>query len=100
MNFETISLIYLSIAYGSQKESISFQGISDIADGINHAIPTQQELRNSITWLIDKQYIIKLAKKYQLTEKGIVLMNFVANQENSTNAIWKTLQEKLSQEST
>ena len=44
-----------------------------MADGINHAIPTQQELRQSFGWLQRHNLIRKDAKKYALTEAGSAL---------------------------
>jgi hypothetical protein len=50
-NEQTISWIFLSIALASQTEPTDFSGISSVADGINHAVPTQKELQTSIAWL-------------------------------------------------
>jgi hypothetical protein len=43
---QTISWIFLAIAIGSKNSSININGISQIADGINHAIPTHKEMQN------------------------------------------------------
>jgi hypothetical protein len=49
---QVISWIFLAIAIASQNEPTDYKSISMVADGINHAVPTQKELKNSITWLI------------------------------------------------
>ena len=41
-----------------------------VADGINHAVPTQKELQTSIAWLMNHDFIKKSGNKFQLTEKG------------------------------
>lgn len=41
-----------------------------IADGINHAVPTQKELQSSISWLMSKGLVNKVGRKYALAEKG------------------------------
>ncbi len=49
-----ISLIFLSIAIGSQHEPIKFNEISMIADGINHSVPNEKEINQSINILFIK----------------------------------------------
>ena len=48
---QTISWILLSTVIASQKGPADFASISNIADGINHAIPTHKELQTSLTWM-------------------------------------------------
>jgi hypothetical protein len=94
-DYHTISWIFLSIAIGSQIEPIKFNEISMIADGINHSIPSEKEIRNSIIYLLKNEYIIKIEKKYSLTNKGLFLYNN-SNSENKTLLkIWKEIQNKL-----
>ncbi len=69
-NFQTISWIFLAAALATNTRPTNIDGISSVADGINHAIPTQKELQNSITWLIKQGLILKQNKNYQLTSKG------------------------------
>ena len=65
-----ISWIFLLVAVASQFHPADIRGITMIADGINHAVPTQKELQTSISWLTNKGLILKLAKKYELSKKG------------------------------
>src|SRR5688572_19592633 len=48
---QTTSWIFLATAIASQTEPADFSSISDIADGINHAIPTHKELQSSLNWM-------------------------------------------------
>ena len=66
----TISWIFLATALASQKDPASFESISQIADGINHAVPTHKELQKSLTWLTKNGMVDKIGKKYQLTSTG------------------------------
>jgi hypothetical protein len=70
VDLKTISWIFLAVSMASQIEPTDFRGISMVADGINHAVPTHKEMQTSITWLVDKGLVTKVAKKYTLTEKG------------------------------
>ncbi|MBK6840046.1 MAG: hypothetical protein IPG90_18650 [Bacteroidetes bacterium] len=45
-------------------------GISSVADGINHAVPTHKELQTSIAWLIKNGLIVKQGRNYELTTRG------------------------------
>ena len=64
------SWIFLATAVASQVEPANFNSISEIADGINQAIPTDQELQSSLNWLTRNGLVTKTDRKYTLTEKG------------------------------
>ena len=88
---ETTSWIFLSIALGSEKSSVDFKNIIMIADGINHAIPTYNEMQSSIKFLLNKGYIANNQNRFSLTETG----KRIYDKERSTNksmlTIWKNL---------
>jgi hypothetical protein len=67
---QTISWIFLATAMASQNEPADFNSISNMADGINHAVPTHKELQTSLTWLTSNGLVMKIGNKYCLTEKG------------------------------
>jgi hypothetical protein len=69
-NSTTISWIFLAIALSSDKSPVDFKGISQVADGINHAVPNHNEIQNSVSWLMQKNLILKISKKYTLTDSG------------------------------
>jgi len=96
MKDETVySWIFLSIATASQLESVKIKSIIDIADGINHALPTQNELNQSITWLIKQDLISKNDKKYKLTVKGKDAYIKAENGQTTYFSIWKKLEKKF-----
>lgn len=94
-NEETISWIFLAISIASQSSPATFDGICQIADGINHAVPTQKEMQNSISWLISSNLILKTEKKYTLSESGKDLYEQTQNQSNLLMEMWKYLEIEL-----
>ena len=69
-DIQTISWISLATALLKNTKPTNFNGISEVADGINHAVPTPKELQTSISWLTRNKLIIKEGKNYELTSKG------------------------------
>jgi predicted transcriptional regulator len=90
-----ISLIFLSIAIGSQHEPIKFNEISMIADGINHSVPNEKEINQSISYLLKIDLINKNAKRYLLSEKGKLLHTKSQNDNNNLLSIWKNLESQI-----
>lgn len=70
IDIKTISWIFLATALSTSTKPTSINGISSVADGINHAIPTQKELQTSISWLKTQGLILNHGKNYELTAKG------------------------------
>jgi predicted transcriptional regulator len=91
-NEQTISWIFLSTAMASQVEPADFNGISSIADGINHAIPTHKELQISISWLTEHGFIEKQNNKYILTTKGKNEYLKASSKSNKVFKIWEILE--------
>ena len=96
-DWETISWILLAISIASQSSSTTFKEILQVADGINHAIPTQKEMQTSIIWLITNELIIKDGKKYTLSENGKNLNDSAKKQSKVLMKMWKHLESELKQ---
>jgi predicted transcriptional regulator len=77
----THAWIFLSLS----EQPASLTDIIAMADGINHAIPTQRELRQSFRWLEDRGLMRKEGKRYSLTVTGIAL-----RRDASSSMIMKT----------
>lgn len=92
---ETRSWIFLATALASQEEPADLNAISMIADGINHAIPTEKELRTSLTWLTNKRLILKQGRKYTLTTIGLTKYNDANSKTKVLLKIWDNLNKKL-----
>lgn len=65
--------IYAWIFLSVDDAPCSLQDIIAMADGINHAIPSQKELQTSLGWLKHNGLVRKEGKKYCLTNAGVEL---------------------------
>lgn len=90
-----IAWIFLAIAMASETEPADFKGISMIADGINHAVPTNRELQNAISWLMNKGLINKIGKNYTLTKKGKEDYTYAQLETKTLLKIWDYLQQRI-----
>ena len=69
---QTYSWIFYALAAVANTEGASVRGIEAVADGINHAVPTQKEMSSSLRWAESKGLIEKTGKKIFLTDSGRV----------------------------
>jgi predicted transcriptional regulator len=88
---QSVSWIFLSIAVASEIRPASFEEITMIGDGINHAVPTHKELQTSISWLTKRGLVLKRGKKYELSKKGKMEFENVSDK----NAEYLKMMEKL-----
>ena len=91
-DIQTISWIFLATALTTSTEPTNINGISSVADGINHAIPTQRELQTSISWLIKQGFILKQSKNYELTTKGKIEYEKASKNTKILMSIWKNIE--------
>jgi predicted transcriptional regulator len=80
----------------SGKEPAKYRDIECVADGINHAIPTQKEIRASITWLISEGLVQSQSKKYSLSLDGKELLERLSKNINTTMGVWKNIEKHFS----
>jgi hypothetical protein len=92
---EIISWIFLAISMAAQIEPASLKDISTIADGINHAVPTEKEIRLSISWLLTNEQIEKVGSKYRLTKKGLIHYNSASLKTNTLLEVWKNMERQI-----
>ena len=69
--------------------------ISLLADGINHSVPTQKELQESLKWLSTKELINKDQGKFSLTDRGRKLIQEAENKSDALLIIWQILETDL-----
>ena len=91
-DIQTISWIFLATALATNTKPTDINGISSVADGINHAVPTQKELQTSISWLLRNELIIKQGKNYELTLKGISEYETASSKTKTLMNIWENLE--------
>jgi len=65
------------------------------ADGINRAIPTQDELRKSLRWLQQRELVRRKGTQYGLTDTGVALRR---RQRGSFFKIWDAITEQFRRE--
>ena len=92
---QTYSWIFYAVALASQSETVSCAGIESVAEGINHAVPTQKEMQISLAWAVSQNLIQKEGKRYRLTEDGKKLQDDASA--GTTMETWKNLQSKFGQ---
>jgi len=92
---QTYSWIFYAVALASQSEPVSCAGIESVADGINHAVPTQKEMQTSLAWAVSQNLIQKEGKRYRMTEYGKKLLDDASA--GTTMKTWKNLESKFGQ---
>jgi hypothetical protein len=88
---QTTSWIFLAIAIASKTAPADYDSISNVADGINHAVPTHRELQSSLTWLRKNELVVKTGSKFKLTEKGQLDYDMASRQTSPLFEIWDNL---------
>jgi hypothetical protein len=66
---QTYTWIFLSLS----EQPASLRGVAEVADAINHAVPTHEELSSSITWLTAQGLVEKRGGCYLYTHQGTEL---------------------------
>ena len=89
---QTTAWIFLATAMASQIEPADFNSISNIADGINHAVPTHKELQSSLTWLTGNGLLTKTGSKYSLTNKGKIDYEMASRKTSTLLKIWDNVE--------
>lgn len=92
---QIVSWIFLSTALATSTEPSDIRGISIVADGINHAIPTQKELEASLSWLTQNGLVAKKGKKYCLTIEGKIKFENASKSTIIVFEIWKNLEKNI-----
>jgi hypothetical protein len=91
---KTYSWIFLTIALASERSPAKIREISAVADGINHAVPTQQEIQFSLMFLSCMLLVEKkIGNRYQLTRKGKQLYEEAGS---TLFDIWKYIEKEFS----
>lgn len=94
-DIQIISWIFYSIALASQKELTDIKGISRMADGINHAVPNESEIKLALVWLLERNLIIKEGTNYSLASKGYFIYSNALNESKTILNVWKNIEEQL-----
>jgi hypothetical protein len=80
---QIFSWILLSVhEHGSTRRQIS-----EMADGINHAVPTHREMETSLRWLQERGFVREDGNRFMLTDTGSAL---IARFSSATRPILQT----------
>jgi len=90
-DIRTYAWIFLSVS----EQPTLLQKIIAVADGINHAIPMQDELQKSFGWLQAQGLVKKEGKNYLLTESGAELTKSISYR--SIMKVWDAITENFAQ---
>ena len=88
---QTIAWILLSVP----ESPGTLQDIIAIADGINHAIPSHEELQTSLGWLLSRDLVGKSNHRYALTKPGSQLLSETRGRHRSVMKIWDLVADRL-----
>lgn len=91
------SWIFLAAGTGTDREPVTFRSIVGIADAINHAVPTEKELRSAFKWLIEKGLMRKIGKGFQATPEGSRLLTEASSKSTNIFDQWKYLEDRFRQ---
>ena len=69
-------------------DGVSLLDIEAVADGINHAVPTQKELSSSLNWTESKGLIERVGKKIFLTDRGRAFAARLTEKPGSVMKTW------------
>jgi len=92
---KTYSWILYSIALACGERPARRKEIEQVADGINHAIPTDREIFASVKWLNERDLIEKVGKGWCLTVKGQELIDNTISKSGGLLTIWERISKKL-----
>ena len=91
----TRAWIMYAVELASQTEPATFSAISEIADGINHAVPTHKELQSSLGWLAKQGLVQRCGSGYSVTAIGSETIGSARAGASSAFQIWESLTASL-----
>lgn len=91
----TAAWVMYALGLASQKEPARFAAISEVADGVNHAVPTQKELQTSLRWLLRHGLVAKHSGGYVLSQQGAALMASARAKSNTALGVWEAVTSEL-----
>ena len=92
---QTYSWIFYAIGLASNDGPAKHGAIEQVADVINHAVPTQKEIRSSISWLASEGLVQKEGRGYALSESGKTLFESLSEQVGTTMGVWEKLEKHV-----
>ncbi|HTK38298.1 MAG TPA: hypothetical protein VL325_07385 [Pyrinomonadaceae bacterium] len=91
----TVAWIFLAVEMASMEEPANRRSISMLADGINHAIPTNIEMDISLRWLETADLVSRDQKGYIISPAGRKVLEKARADIATVSAVWKRLTEEI-----
>ena len=91
----TNSQIYTWIFLSLSEEPSSVREITDVADGVNHAVPTQEELRSAFQWLSARGLSKQDGTKYSFTQEGAILRKKCVGPKMTIRESWASVEKQF-----
>jgi hypothetical protein len=96
-NASTVAWFLYSVALASGSTPATSAEISGLADAINHAVPSQQELSGSLRRLKELGLVTAHGRRYSLTDAGKTMMAAAQNSASTVSLVWKNLTSTIGQ---
>jgi hypothetical protein len=91
LDAQTIAWILYAVAMASGSEPASRADISMLADAINHAVPTQQELSGSLRRLEALGLVEAKGRHFALTADGAAMLENAQASAKFVSKVWANL---------
>ena len=95
VNAQTIAWIFYAVEMVASNTPASRTDISAAADAINHAVPTQTELNESLHWLATNGLVTANGKFYSMTDAGLAIVQSSRLNAPTVMLVWSNLTKAL-----
>jgi hypothetical protein len=85
----TLSWILYALDGASANEGAKCRDISLVADGINHAVPSQKEMNESLKWLCQNNLAMKVGSFYKVTDDGKLFLSNARSSSTTIAGVWQ-----------
>jgi len=89
----TYAWIFYAVEMASGREPADYAAISEMADGINHAVPSHRELQASLAWLREAGLVAQYGRRYAVTPLGIALVAQCREGCTTIPQVWRRITE-------
>src|SRR4051794_4005751 len=89
------SWILLALVYGASEQPADLQQIIKVADGINHAIPTAEELDGALNRLLAAGFVVGVAAGFLATPLAANFVSRVSTPRKPVLDVWDDLNKLL-----
>lgn len=85
---QTYAWIFYAASAAANNQGAKHREIEAVADGINHALPTEKEMRASLEWTESRGLLRRVGRVIQLTDKGRTFASKFTGKPGSVMKTW------------